>query len=322
MNLPKITIIVAVYNTEKYLHKCIESIINQTHQNLEIFLVDDGSTDASSAICDDYAKADKRIKVLHKTNGGQGSARNLALEAATGEWIGFVDSDDWIDVDMYEFLLSKALAENADIAECGWKKVNVDGSVEFTTPPKKTIIDREKAMHGLVYGGVEGVNTSVCNKIFRRSCIANIRFPQVRAYEDDEFIHKVIWNARNISINGEAKYNYLSRPESTMTAGFNLNKLALITVQENICEFLKENATQYFYKAQKTLCSKQFYIIACLLNNPELDDHKSIAFQIEQDVMASYKSYMKNPIMGNNKFVLRLFTFAPSIGRALLIYKF
>lgn len=317
-----ISIIIPVYNSENYLVKCVDSIINQTYKNLEIFLVDDGSTDSSAAICDEYVNKDKRIKVIHKANGGQGSARNLALEDASGEWIGFVDSDDWIDSDMYEFLLSKAVSENTDIVECGWKKVNVDGSVEFTTSPKNTIIDREKAMHSLVYASAEGVNTSVCNKIFRRSCIANIRFPEVRAYEDDEFIHKVIWNARNISINGEAKYNYLSRPESTMTAGFNINKLALITVQENICEFLQGNAPKYFYKAQKILCSKQFYIIACLLNNPELDDHKSIAFQIEQDVMASYKSYMKNPIMGNNKFVLRLFTFAPSIGRALLIYKF
>ena len=147
---PKITVIVAVYNTEKYLRKCVDSILNQTYQDLEIFLVDDGSSDSSSSICDDYAKADKRIKVMHKSNGGQGSARNLALDAATGELIGFIDSDDWIDADMYEFLLSKAISENADIVECGWKKVNVDGSVEFTTPPKNTIIDREKAMHALV----------------------------------------------------------------------------------------------------------------------------------------------------------------------------
>lgn len=322
MESPKITIIVAVYNTEKYLNKCVESIVNQTYQNLEIILVNDGSTDSCLVICNEYVERDKRVKVIHKTNGGQGSARNLALEAVTGEWIGFVDSDDWIDVDMYEFLLTKASTENADIVECGWKKVMMDGNIEFSKRLNNRIIDREKAMYGLVYGGVEGVNTSVCNKIFRRSCIANIRFPEVRAYEDDEFIHKVIWNAGNISINGEAKYNYLSRPESTMTAGFNLNKLALITVQENICEFLKENAPQYFYKAQKTLCSKQCYIIACLLKNPELDDHKSIAFQIEQDVIAAYKSYMKNPILGNNKFVLRLYRFSPSMGRALLTYKF
>jgi hypothetical protein len=91
---------------------------------------------------------------------------------------------------------------------------------------------------------------------------------------------------------------------------------------KNICEFLKETAPQYFYKAQKTLCSKQFFTIACLLKNQELDDHKSIAIQIERDIIAAYKSYMKNPILGNNKFVLRLYRLAPSIGRALLTYKF
>lgn len=318
----KISIIVAVYNTEIYLRKCIESILSQTSVAVELILVDDGSTDGSSQICKEYQKNDERIIFLQKQNNGQGSARNLALEVASGKWIGFVDSDDWIDPDMYEFLLNKALLENADIVECGWKKVQVDGSIEFRTPAKNFNIDKASAMYSLVYGTGDGINTSVCNKIFRNSCIANHRFPEVRAYEDDEFIHKVIWNANTIFMTGDPKYNYLSRPESTMTATFNFNKLALITVQKNICDFLLKSAPNYFNKAQKTLCSKQFFIIACLLKNPKLDPDKSIALQVEHEVLESYTQYMMNPIMGNNKFILRLFRYAPSLGRTVLFCKF
>lgn len=318
MESAKITVIIAVYNTEKYLHKCIESIVNQTYTNLEIILINDGSKDSSAAICDDFAKSDKRIKVLHKTNGGQGSARNKALDIATGDWIGFVDSDDWIDSDMYESLVTRAISEQAEIVECGWKKISENGNIEFTTPPKHITIDREQAMHALIYAKGEGINTSVCNKIFKKDIINSIRFPEVRAYEDDEWIHKIVWSASKIVITGTPKYYYFSRGNSTMTSKFNLDKLALLTVQSNICEFLQKNAPHHFNKAQKTLCSKQFYMISCLLKNPELDKEKEMIFQIEQNILNFYHSFMKNPIMGRNKLVLWLYRFFPRMARVAI----
>lgn len=321
MESPKITIIIAVYNTEKYLHKCINSIVKQSYHNLEIILVDDGSTDSCAVICNDFAKSDNRIKVLHQTNGGQGSARNKALDIATGDWIGFVDSDDWIDADMYEFLITSTHSEQAEIVECGWKKITENGEIEFITPPKKLIIDNEQAMHALVYGSGKGINTSVCNKLFKRTIIDLIRFPEVRAYEDDEFIHKVLWNAHKILITGEAKYNYLTRPESTMTAEFNLNKLALITVQENICEFLKENAPQYFNMAQKVLCSKYFYILYMLKynsNKPQIE----IIQATEKKLLALSNEFIRNPLMGANRIMVFVFKLTPNLANHIIKLKF
>ena len=118
---PQISVIVPIYNVEKYLAKCIDSIINQTLTNIEIILVNDGSTDNSRKIIDKYDKKDSRIKVIHKKNGGQGSARNAGLDIAKGEYIGFVDSDDWIDSNMYENLYNAAISNNADIVVCNRK---------------------------------------------------------------------------------------------------------------------------------------------------------------------------------------------------------
>lgn len=126
MFLPTISVIIPVYNTEKYLHRCIDSILAQTFTNFELLLVDDGSTDNSGKICDEYAKKDSRVRVFHKENGGVSSARNVGLDNARGEWIAFVDSDDWIEHTMYKSLYDKVILESADIAYCEMRMVYED----------------------------------------------------------------------------------------------------------------------------------------------------------------------------------------------------
>lgn len=125
METKKISIIVPIYKVEQFIDKCIDSIVNQSYNNLEIILIDDGSPDRCPEICDEWAKKDSRIKVIHKENGGAASARNAGLEIATGDYIGFVDSDDWIDKDMYEFLI-KQLPEDADFIRCSLRKIGLN----------------------------------------------------------------------------------------------------------------------------------------------------------------------------------------------------
>ena len=120
MNEPLVSVIVPVYKVGKYLDKCVESIVGQTYKNLEIILVDDGSPDNCPAMCDKRAERDSRIKVIHKQNGGVSSARNVGIDAAQGEFIGFVDSDDWLEPDMYDCIVKNALEYNADISRCGY----------------------------------------------------------------------------------------------------------------------------------------------------------------------------------------------------------
>ena len=132
---PKISVIVPVYNTEKYLKRCIDSILAQSYSDFELLLIDDGSTDASPAICDEYATNDSRVRVFHKPNGGVSSARNLGLDNARGEWIAFVDSDDWIESEMLYLFISKAEKTDSDIVFCNHKCIMVNVSYKYSKSP-------------------------------------------------------------------------------------------------------------------------------------------------------------------------------------------
>ncbi len=195
-----ISVIVPVYNVELYLRKCIDSILAQTYRDLEILVVDDGSTDGSGAICDEYAGKDDRIKVFHTENRGLSAARNLGLDNTTGDWIGFIDSDDWIEPDMYEVLLRKAEETRADIIECGCY-------ADYTTTSyghlaiQKTVSGID-AVEALIRGEIR---TQVWNKIWRSNLFSEIRFPEGHSFEDVATTYKLV---RNATVTGAAENSY------------------------------------------------------------------------------------------------------------------
>ena len=200
-----ISVIVPVYNVEPYLRKCLDSIVGQTYSDLEILIIDDGSTDGSGKICDEYAAQYERIQVFHTENKGLSCARNLGLDNANGDWIGFVDSDDWIELDMYEALIRKAKETGADIVECGVL-------TEYTTRTIKspaindTVSDTE-ALDALIKGSIR---TQVWNKIYRSSLFYTIRFPDGQAYEDISTTYKLLVSSRVTGIVPFA-YHYIQR---------------------------------------------------------------------------------------------------------------
>lgn len=219
---PKISIIVPVYKVEPYLRKCLDSIISQTYQNLEIILVDDGSPDNCGAICDEYAARDRRIQVIHKENGGLSSARNTGLDIATGEWVGFVDSDDWVEPDMYEYLLSGAQQARADIAVCGvWEE----------WPDRRLCRSCSQAESFDTEGGLEQFflrkkySHSAWDKLYRRTLFAGIRFPEGQNFEDIATTHRVFERAKAVRLLPEAKYHYRQRPDSIMGDGTLRNRV-------------------------------------------------------------------------------------------------
>jgi glycosyltransferase involved in cell wall biosynthesis len=310
---PKISVIVAAYNVEAYLRKCVDSILAQTYKNLEVILVDDGSPDLSGAICDEYVRKDARVKAIHKVNGGQSTARNVALDVAQGDYIGFIDGDDWIEHEMYQSLLDVSLKEDADIVQCGWYKVETDGAKECPfTVHFKEVYTSKQGLDELIQSQGGHLNTSVCCKLFRRDIAQKFRFSPVRAYEDDEYIFKTVSEATRIVCIDTPYYNYLNREGSTMTATFNLNKIALIIIQKNICELIRDCYPERFIETQKVLCSKQFYILDCLLRAKDIPTAHVEANKIYAMLMASYKDYMKNPQMGMNKLMLRIMKYSPA----------
>ncbi len=223
MNEPLISVIVPVYKVEQYLHKCVNSIRNQTYKNLEILLVDDGSPDRCSEMCDELAKQDSRIRVLHKENGGLSSARNAGLDIMQGEYVGFVDSDDWIEAEMYETLLCLIQEHNAKIAACGISMDRPDGGVAYFNPfyPQETDVSvfssrdalRELTQHNRI-------TNSVCDKLFHRSVFTDCRMTVGQINEDFEIMPMCLEKSPVIAYSPRPMYHYLMTPSSITRGGF------------------------------------------------------------------------------------------------------
>ena len=238
MIMPLVSIIVPVYNVEKYIHKCLNSILNQSYYNLEVILVDDGSTDKSGEICDEYALLDKRIHIIHKENGGLSSARNAALDIVSGEYIAFVDSDDWIEREMIEKLVEKAIEEEADMVQCGFRYVNEHNDIKGTNSSKGIVISNNESLIDL-YFSQKIIDVVVWNKLYKKYLFDNIRMFEGRNNEDTMIMPEILLQVgKFINIDGEY-YNYLKREDSIMSNKFSLKKLDSIFACEyviDLCE--------------------------------------------------------------------------------------
>lgn len=204
-DIAMISVLVPVYNVEPYLSKCLDSILAQTYRDLEIILVDDGSTDQSGQICDRYAEKDPRIRAFHTENRGLAAARNLGLRKALGTYIGFVDSDDWIEPDMYECLRKTAKETNADAVECGY-------IIEFAKTRKRyPSVNRTVCGMDAVDALIQGeIREQVWNKLWKRHLFENASFPEGRNFEDIATVYKLIRNARVTGID-RFLYHYVQR---------------------------------------------------------------------------------------------------------------
>ena len=199
-----VSVVIPVYNAEKYLEYTVDSILRQPVPVAQIILVDDGSPDGSGAICDAWAEKDSRIKVIHKQNAGAGAARNTGLDIATGEIVSMIDSDDYLEVHMYEHLLS-LMAEDVDIAECDicWTELD-DLQMEDGSKAETRVCDVEDAMR--LHIRDEIFCQTPPNKLYRRNVIADIRFPEGNLIDDEFFTYRVIGNARKLARSSACMY--------------------------------------------------------------------------------------------------------------------
>lgn len=220
-----ISVIVPVYKVEKYLSRCVESILAQTYKNFELILVDDGSPDQSGAICDEYALKDKRVNVIHKKNGGVSDARNAGLELQKGEYLTFIDSDDWIRIEYLEHLYYMLKKAEADIAICNYFRC---------TQASATINQKLSVEKIYEYSNIEALEqftSHFCTqmivpwgKLYRAKLFTDIRYPIGRVHEDDFTTHKLIYLARKVVITSKPLLNYFQRSDSIMGSGFSLRR--------------------------------------------------------------------------------------------------
>lgn len=218
MRQPLISLIVPIYKVEPYLRQCVDSLIGQDYGLLEIILVDDGSPDRSGEICDDYAQRDKRIKVVHKQNGGLSSARNAGLDIATGDYVMCVDSDDWVDEDYCSKALESASQHDADIVVFGYRDVYPDHTVIQTVSlDQEQSFTPEEALMEL-HGGK--ILSFAWNKIYRASLFQGVRYPEGRLYEDIGTTYRLFARARSIYLSSACTYNYRKRDDSILGCRF------------------------------------------------------------------------------------------------------
>ncbi len=263
----KISVIVPVYRVEDYLKRCLDSIIHQSYKNLEIILVDDGSDDACPAICDEYARKDDRIIVIHKENGGLSSARNAGLNAATGDFIAFVDSDDYINKYMYEQMMTRLVENGADICMCDFEYVLEAGiATEAEKEPAAGSIEKfdgRKAQYLMCKDLVTRITYTVAwNKLYRKELFEGIRYPEGRIHEDEARTHELLYRGDVITYVRCPYYYYCKRDESIISSKASLNRYQLIDAYTDRLAFYRDkNESDLWQKeavhAMRTCCRLQ-----------------------------------------------------------------
>lgn len=232
---PLVSIIVPVYNTAQHINKCVQSILEQTYQNIEIILVDDGSTDGSAQRCNNLAQENKKIKVYHLKNGGSSHARNYGIEKSHGSYISFIDSDDYISKNMIEILVSGCIKHNAEIGYGNIVRENISGhkKTQKSHMVPQQIISTQDALLLLLSSG-----TSACDKIYQKKLFKNLRFPEDKLYEDIYVTPKLISMSRRIYVNQEAKYYYVQRETSKVHSTFKPQRMDYIYASKWLYSFV------------------------------------------------------------------------------------
>ena len=284
-DLPLISVIVPVYNVEKYLDKCIQSIADQTYRNLEIILVDDGSPDRCGAICDEWAARDSRVRVIHKENGGAGLARNVALDVAKGELIAFVDSDDYIAPDMLSYLYS-LMDLQTDIAECAYTETVDDYAVFSKHSGKVETYTCAGAMYEHIYDRV--FRQLIWNKLYRRTTIGDIRFPVGTKIDDEFFTYRVLLRAGKLKLSDKICYAYRQQPGSIMHQKYSIKRLEGLLAKRQRLEDLAIHMPERVSQAREELMLSCLYgmqgSLECL-KGAELEQAKNLIYDTMETII-------------------------------------
>lgn len=281
-----ISVIVPVYKVEAYLDKCIQSIVDQTYRNLEIILVDDGSPDNCGTMCDAWEAKDSRIRVIHKKNGGLSDARNAGMAIATGEYMGFIDSDDFIAPDMYRLLLERMEADGSDIAACGVEMVREDGTpCGMLTPAGDHVLERHQALEAIIRE--QPLKQPVWYKLYKADLFRDIHFAVGKYHEDVFWSWQVMARATRVSVFAAPCYFYLQRGGSIMGAGFSLKRLDALEAKCLRQDYLNAHAPELAHTGRRDLFFTCLYMGQLALLHLDRDDQTE-AFSRLYEALSRY----------------------------------
>ena len=247
MRMDLVSIIVPVYNVKPYLERCVNSLIGQSYRDLEIILVDDGSTDGSGELCDDLTHKDNRIKAIHKSNQGAAAARNAGIDISSGEFICFVDSDDYVNYEYVRYLYEICTKNGADIGMCGHLITDKDDYYELIDFSKPIELYSKDEILDKFFTDMHGSIIIPWNKIYKRKCISDIRYVVGMICEDEATTVKFLYNADKIAFGKEVGYYYFSRPDSITGSAYSKRNLDILKAYESRLLFYKEQGEDKLY---------------------------------------------------------------------------
>ena len=292
MFYPLVSIIVPIYNSANYLPKCLDSLINQTYTNIQIVLVNDGSTDNSDSVCKQYVSSDCRITYIDKENGGVSDARNYGLDNSKGEIIAFVDPDDWIELHTIEQTVKVMQVDNSDIVTFGVNYVNEDGElIRKVTAKQNECLGTEESMKEFL--NYNKIKQQVWDKIYKKSIIKEIRFEKGRAIEDVFWVHKIIGEAKKVSVIASAYYYYLQRSDSVMGKGYSKKWLDILDALRQRCDYIQDRFPGLYNEALR------LYIRTCMYHTQlSLKANMELNF-INDNILSRLSFYKTGNIFDN-----------------------
>ncbi|WP_410477473.1 glycosyltransferase family 2 protein [Paenibacillus sp. B2(2019)] len=309
--VPKISIIVPVYKVEKYLKRCVDSILAQTYQDFELILVNDGTPDNCGIICDSFAAQDKRIRVIHKENGGLSSARNAGIEVAEGEYIGFVDSDDWITYDMFEYLLNLIEEYDCDVSSVSYILSKGEENIKQSKIEIKCY-EGNDSLHNYLFEGMSKriADFPVWNKLYKRHLFNEIRFPEGQLYEDGATNFMLLKRARKYVKSNKISYFYFQDGASITRRGFQNKDLEILIVGDQMVELALTVGDQEIIKLAKMKQARSYFSLLSKISLYGFTDKRSFkdktVIELTQKLRSEYIFLLKSPMPLNRKFVMSL----------------
>lgn len=295
-----ISIIVPVYNVEKYLDKCLKSIINQTYQNIEIIIVDDGSTDSSKKICDNYKKIDKRVKVFHIKNTGLSGARNYGIKKCSGKYISFIDSDDYIEKDMIEILYKNIKCEKADLSCCSFYEVFKNKIEKKNKKIEYFVMNSTEAIEKSFLD--EGLSVYTWNKLYNKKLFKNIEFPLHKKSQDRFIMYQVFNEAEKIVYESTCKYYYIQRKDSAANNLVNINTDS-IEASFNSIDYLKDN------KRLQSLAIKDYLLTKLRCYKKKVYYKKKDDIKLRKELIEEFSKYKNIPYTNKEKLEIFIFKY-------------
>ena len=311
--MPIISVIVPVYNAEKYVSACIDSILNQTFSDFELLLIDDGSTDSSGAICDEYAKRDNRIRVFHKFNQGQAEARNFAIKQSVAEWVHFVDSDDIIHPQTLETLLNLVKSNDVLISTSSIvEQVELQQSFFNNVNPEGRVIEiNEASMLNLCKNAPE-IYWIACAKLIKKEIVLNYPFTKGRIYEDNAVVCRWLYEAGKIATTDAQLYFYRVNFDGTTKKKFSIKHCDLLWAYKEQIEFFK---TIQYKALLSELCTRYLYAFNTLYNNLKNMDaeQKRFASKLRFQTSSYWISNFKVFVKGKDDFAIAIKNLFPEL---------